>query len=391
VSTLEYTGIHITGACYKNSEIYMFYEIIVCGQMCLDFLPSMENVTPNNLAASGKLFETGAMQISTGGSVANTGLALQRLGIKTGLIGLVGDDFVGRATLEFLRNRELQLADHIRVIEDAASSYTIVLAPRHYDRSFLHYFGTNNDFDYDSVDFDVVGQGDMFHLGYPTVLPKLYANNGSGLAQIFKKVHDDLGRITSLDLSLPDPSQPSGQAPWQTIFENTLPYVDIFIPSIEEIMLMLRRHDYDAWGNDLLSHLSAGYLNDLAQDLLDMGSAIVGFKLGVSGLYLRTTSDINRLAFLDTIRQSRDEWRDKIIWHPAFKVDVVGTTGAGDSAYAGFLSAIYRGLDCETCVKWACAVGACNVEAFDSTNGVLSWEETAKRLSIEWETLEPLA
>lgn len=368
----------------------MSYEIVVCGQMCLDFLPSMENVTPDNLAASGKLFETGAMQISTGGSVANTGLALQRLGMNTGLIGLVGDDFVGRATLEFLRNREYQLADHICVVADAASSYTIVLAPQHYDRSFLHYFGTNNQFDFDNVDFDVVAQGDMFHLGYPTVLPKLFANNGDSLTKIFKQVHD-LGRITSLDLSLPDPSQPSGQAPWKTIFEYTLPYVDIFIPSIEEIMLMLRRADYDAWGNDLLLYLTESYLDDLAQDLLQMGSAIVGFKLGVSGLYLRTTSDINRLAFLDMINQPRDKWLDKTVWHPAFKVDVVGTTGAGDSAYAGFLTAIYRGLDCESCVQFACAVGACNVEVFDSTNGVLSWDETTKRLSMDWDTLAPLS
>lgn len=369
----------------------MPYEIITCGQMCLDLLPNMKDVTPDNLSTTGKLFETGAMQISTGGSVANTGLALQRLGMKTGLIGWVGDDFVGRATIDFLRDREYQLGDHIRVEAGSASPYTIVLAPHNYDRSFLHYFGTNNRFDYDKIDFDVVAQSDMFHLGYPTVLPKLFANEGDGLAKIFRKVHDDLGLITSMDLTLPDPRQPSGQAHWKTILQRTLPYVDIFIPSIEEIMLMLRREDYDTWEGDVLSHLTANYLNDLAQDLLDMGSAIVGFKLGVSGLYLRTSPDNNRLAFLDAINQPRDEWLDKTIWHPAFKVDVIGTTGAGDSAYAGFLSAIYRGLDCLTCVKWACAVGACNVEAFDSTSGVLGWDATANRLSLDWETLKPLS
>jgi len=266
----------------------MSYEIITCGQVCLDFLPNMENVTPDNLASMGKLFETGGMEISTGGSVANTGLALQRLGMKTGLMGLVGDDFVGHATLDFLRNREAQLADNIRIEENEASSYTIVLAPRDYDRSFLHYFGTNNSFDYDTVDFDVVAQADMFHLGYPTVLPKLFANGGASLAKIFKTAHNDLNIITSMDLSLPDPAQPSGQAPWKTIFQHTLPYVDIFIPSIEEIMLMLRRDDYDAWGDDLLSNLTLDYLNTLAQELLNMGSAIVGFKLGDSGLYLRS-------------------------------------------------------------------------------------------------------
>lgn len=367
----------------------MSYEIMTCGQVCLDFLPNMRDVTPDNLASMGKLFETGAMEISTGGSVANTGLALQRLGMKTSLMGLVGDDFVGRATLDYLRNRDAQLADHIRIVEDEASSYTIVLAPRDYDRSFLHYYGANNIFDYEKVDFDVVAQADMFHLGYPTVLPKLYANEGEGLAKIFKTVHDDLKLITSMDLSLPDPAQSSGQAPWKTILKHTLPYVDIFIPSIEEIMFMLRRDDYDAWGEQLVSNLTLTYLNQLSEELIHMGSANVGFKLGDSGLYLRTASDLDRLAFLDSINQPRQEWLDKTIWNPAFKVEVVGTTGAGDSAYAGFLSAIYRGLNPEMCVKWACAVGACNVEVFDSTNGVQTWDETAKRLSREWGTLEP--
>ena len=246
--------------------------------------------------------------------------------------------------------------------------------------------GTNDIFTVDHVDFDLVSQAKLFHLGYPTILPQLFADEGDALTRIFKKVHEDLQIPTSLDLSLPDPNKPSGQAPWYTILQRTLPHVDIFIPSIEEIMFMLRRDDYDSWGADLLSKLDTDYLDDLSQELLTMGSGIVGFKLSERGLYLRTSADENHLNFLNSLNQTASEWADKTFWHPAFQVRVVGTTGAGDSAYAGFLSALLRGLPMEECVRWACAVGACNVEASDATSGILTWEATATRLAAHWQT-----
>ena len=369
----------------------MSYEIVVCGHLCLDLLPGMGNITPDNLVTTGKLFETSALQMSTGGAVSNTGLALHRLGINVGLMGLVGDDLLGRVIIAFLRDREHRLGDHIHVVDGMPSSYTVVLAPENRDRTFLHCTGTNDIFDFDQVDFEMVAQGDMFHLGYPTILPRLFANDGDELVRIFKKVHSELGIVTSLDLSLPDPNRPSGQASWIIILQKTLPYVDIFIPSIEEILFILRRDDYDSWGDSLLAHITSDYMDELAQDLIHMGSAIVGFKLGESGFYIRTASDSDRLVFLEKINQSSEAWVDKAVWQKAFQVEVAGTTGAGDSAYAGFLTALYHGLDIEACAKWACAVGACNVEASDATSGILSWEATAQRLASDWKTITPIS
>ena len=38
-------------------------------------------------------------------------------------------------------------------------------------------------------------------------------------------------------------------------------------------------------------------------------------------------------------------------------------------------------------VGWACAVGACNVEATDATSGIQNWEATQRRLDSGWEVM----
>ena len=170
------------------------------------------------------------------------------------------------------------------------------------------------------------------------------------------------------------------------LLQNTLPFVDIFVPSIEETLFMLRRQDYDRWGGNCLERLSHSYLRLLANQLLDMGGAVVGFKLGELGIYLQA-GDKKNLERLSELPISSAAWANQQVWHPAFIVgDVVGTTGAGDSAYAGLLSAILYGMSIGETAQWACAVGACNVEAADATSGVQSWNETSNRIRRGWST-----
>ncbi|MEO8613419.1 MAG: PfkB family carbohydrate kinase, partial [Chloroflexota bacterium] len=193
------------------------------------------------------------------------------------------------------------------------------------------------------------------------------------------------GAVTSVDMTLPDAQRPSGQADWRTIFVRTLPYTDIFIPSIEEALYCLRRADFDAWEGKVLEHITAAYLSDLADELIGMGGVIVGFKLGHLGLYVKTAS-AEPFERLQRLHLNAADWAGKTVWSPAFQVEVAGTTGAGDAAYAGFLAGLVRGMSLADAVRWACAVGACNVEAADATSGVRSWAETQARLDAGWPT-----
>jgi sugar/nucleoside kinase (ribokinase family) len=61
---------------------------------------------------------------------------------------------------------------------------------------------------------------------------------------------------------------------------------------------------------------------------------------------------------------------------PAFPVQAVDTTGAGDCFAGAFLAGIHHGLSYQECGRLANAVGAMNVEQLGATTGVRNLEET---------------
>ncbi|HSS98095.1 MAG TPA: PfkB family carbohydrate kinase, partial [Terriglobales bacterium] len=335
-------------------------EVVVCGHLCLDIVSDMEQIPLTALGVPGRLYESGKLSLTTGGSVSNTGLALHRLGIRTHLMGNVGDDLVGQNVKQILAARDPALGESIKVLPGEFSSATIVLTPHQVDRVFLYFVGPNGTFGRERVDWPVVEKTQIFHLGYPSLLPRLFADDGAEMLAILERAKSS-GAVTSVDMTLPDAQRPSGQADWWKIFARTLPYTDIFIPSIEEGLFCLRRADFDAWEGNILEHITAGYLSDLADEMIEMGGVIVGFKLGHLGFYVKT-AQAEPFERLQRLHLNVAEWAGRTVWSPAFQVEVAGTTGAGDAAYAGFLAGLVRGRTPADAVRWACAVGACNVE-----------------------------
>ncbi|MCS7049389.1 MAG: carbohydrate kinase family protein [Verrucomicrobiae bacterium] len=323
-------------------------EIVVAGHICLDIIPRFPRADVDYRAVMqpGKLVFVDPPVISTGGAVANTGLALHRLGVPTGLMGKVGDDLFGHAILDVIRSHAPALAEPMIVDRTVASSYTVVINPPHVDRMFLHCPGANDTFTADDVRDEMLRGARLFHFGYPPLMRRFYADSDE-LARLFRRVKS-LGLTTSLDMAFPDPNSEAGRAPWPVILQRALPHVDIFLPSLDEMRFMLRRDS----------------VREIAQQLLDWGAGVVGLKLGEDGLYVRTRDG---------------EWHA-----PCFQTTVVGTTGAGDCTIAGFLAGWIKGLPLPEIITMAVAVGACNVEAADATSGIIPWDRVVARVRAGW-------
>jgi sugar/nucleoside kinase (ribokinase family) len=303
-------------------------------------------------------------------------------------MGKVGDDVFGRAIQDSIRAYGADLAEAMIVDPAVHTSYTIVLSLPGVDRAFLHYPGANDDFGAEDIRYDLLTDARLFHFGYPPLMKRMYEDGGFELTQTFFRAKET-GITTSLDMALPDPASPAGHADWAGILKSVMPHVDVFMPSIEEILFMLRPTTYqalqtEARGADILPLVRSELLSHLSQELLDLGAGIVALKLGDRGLYLRTASR-RRLAAIGRARPSETAcWADKELWAPCFQVDVVGTTGAGDATIAGLLSALLRDLSPEQAITAALAVGACNVESADALSGIRSWDETWQRVWDGW-------
>lgn len=366
-------------------------RVVVAGHICLDIIPTL--VGSSVTFAPGRLIEAGKAVLATGGPVSNTGLALHKLGIPTDLMGKVGDDLFGNAILRLIEQQGPGLAARMVLAPGESSSYSIILSHPRVDRVIVHSPGCNDTFGPDDVRYDVLEEAGLFHFGYPPLMARMYEQNGVALQEIFQRVKER-GVTTSLDLSLPDPSGPSGRADWRVILSAVLPYVDVFLPSIEELLQMLRRPLFErlsskAGNNQFLDLVQPEVVSELGQELLEMGARIVGLKVGHRGFYLRT-ADAERLGQIGRAQPIHlTSWAGRELWAPCFATTVVGTTGSGDATIAGFLMGLLRGMSPEETLAAACAVGACNVEAADALSGIRSWPETLERIAAGWQRLRP--
>ncbi|MCX7919355.1 MAG: carbohydrate kinase family protein [bacterium] len=367
-------------------------DTVVTGHICIDIIPSFPKLaakTMGQIFVPGTLVKIGKAAISTGGPVSNTGLALKKLGINVALIAKVADDFFGNATIELLKQSGMEKGIHKVKPGDEVSSYTIALAPPGFDRMFLHNPGTNNTFGYADIDFELVRQAKLFHLGYPPAMRKMYADNGKEMVKIFKKVKQ-LGVTTSLDMSLPDPESESGKADWNKILKNTLPYIDIFLPSVEETLFMLDKPKYlqikkQAKGQQMLDSIPAELYSWLAEKCLEYGAKIVGLKCAHKGFYLRTSDEqtLSKIGFAKP--NNLKTWANRELWEPSFHVEpIASATGSGDSAIAGFLAAYLRGKTIEVTLRYACAVGGDNLYALDALSSIRNWQETTRQIQSGW-------
>lgn len=366
------------------------FDVVSAGHICLDIIPKfLVEGKPDmgKLFLPGKLINMGEVKVSTGGPVSNTGLGMHILGTNARFMGKVGDDFFGHGVLQLLE--QYNAADSMTVVKGEQTSYTIVVIPGDVDRIFLHHTGTNDTFCSEDVNYDVVGQGRLFHLGYPPLMRGLYSNDGAELINTFKRAKET-GVTTALDMSLPDPTSESGKVNWKKVLEGLLPYVDIFLPSGEEALFMLRRETYDklaqrSKGSEMLDEMDAELLDSVASEILELGSKVAVVKLAHRGMFLRTAGkdrlgEIGKAACGDV-----DAWSNRQLWEEAFYVEkVASATGSGDSSIAGFLSAYLRGLSPEDCLKVGCCVGGQNVQVMDAVSGIKTWDQTQAMIKT-WE------
>jgi len=197
-------------------------------------------------------------------------------------------------------------------------------------------------------------------------------------------------------MAMPDPTSSSGQANWQIILERVSPYVDIFLPSIEEIVFMLDRDLFEkrkaaAGGEDPVLVYEPEDCTDISDKLLSMGVKIVAIKCGIRGVYLRTGNSEQISAIGTACPKDINAWANREMWAGSFKTEnFASALGAGDATIAGFLCGFLRGFSPEYALQIANIVGWQNVQTIDTLSGIKNWQSTLELLKDKSKPRNPV-
>lgn len=363
------------------------HKILIAGSLVLDILPRFVNEdgeeVAHTLLAQGKLTESSDFVVYLGGEVGNTGLALEKLGVPVTLMSKVGDDSIGKivAGLMAASKSEVLLTE----MENTKSTASIALALPGRDKSTIHLRGASQLFCAGDFTKKVFFGHKVFHFGYPTTMKYLFANDGEQLEQIMRLAHES-GIVTSMDTSLPDLKAEPGKVNWKPILERVLPYVDLFLPSLEEALFMTDRERYvklvqEAETDELLPLLGDEDICNIAEQMLCGGAKIVLIKCGSRGMYLRTAGK-EKLEKMDLLSAEQlQKWSNRELWCSPFKVmKVKSTTGAGDTALAGFLTGLLGSLGPEESLNLAAFTAARCVSSWDTTGNIEKAENMIREM-----------
>jgi len=372
-------------------------EIVAAGHTCLDLIPAftmngkVDKLT--DVLVPGKMINMGECVVVGGGPVTNAGVSIRRLGVKTELIGKVGNDDFGKEILSWYEEHEGHFQG-IKAVDGESTSYTIAICIPGIDRFYLHHCGANDTFGYDDMDFDLVRRSKLLLFGYPPWMRKLYENKGAELTRILKRAKE-LGTTTALDLSLPDADGYGDQFDWLAILKDWVPLSDMMMPSAEEIFYFLYKEKFlqkrARLGprESILDHLTVREIATMGNDLIEMGAAIALIKCGHRGLYIRT-ADKGRLEKMGAAKCSDlENWTHRELWFPVYQEErFVGALGSGDSAIAGFLSAFVWHHTIESCLRYANAAGSMNVTVSDGLTWNKGFDDLTRRIKAGWKTKE---
>ena len=280
----------------------------------------------------GKLALFDELEIHTGGCANNTAIALTRLGISAGAMGKVGTDAFGDLILQTLIDNGADTAG-MQQDPSTSTSFSFVAVASDGERTFYHYIGANGELCEVDLNWEIIKSAKILHIAGALVMPRF---DGAPMANVLREAKV-LGITTSLDTAY------DATGKWMETLEPCLSYVDMFMPSIVEAQHLTGLSEY----------------REITQFLRDnYGIHTIVIKMGENGSYV-STPEAEHFA-------------------PAYPVNAVDATGAGDAYVAGFLAGTIMGWDLKATAELASATGAACVTAIGTTAGIQNLEETLK-------------
>ena len=264
------------------------------------------------------------IRMTVAGTGAATAVDLARLGMRVATFAVVGDDELGRWLTRKMAEEGIDVAG-ITVDPTVPTSATMLPIRPNGERPALHVIGANAKLGPEHLDWAVIERARFLHIGGTSLMARL---DGEPSGEVLRRAKA-AGLTTSLDLiGMPNVDH-------DALFGPCYPHLDYFLPNEEDaLMLSGQRTRADAirWFHDR-----------------GVGATVI--TLGAEGASFARAGEPETIV-------------------PAYRVEIVDTTGCGDAFSAGFITGLAEGRALLAATGLGVAAGSCVATGLGSDAGL---------------------
>ncbi len=262
-----------------------------------------------------------------GGSGANTIKGLAHLGCRCGLIGRIGTDTAGKNFLEQMES--LGVKSFLRHTETPTGQVVCLITPDQ-ERTMRSFFGASQEMSEKDLDPAVFEGVRLVHIeGYSLLKGSLVQRAMAVAKEAGARVSFDLGSFELVHAYKP-------------LIIDLIKYVDILFANRDEVYA--------------LTQLDPQKGCDVLKDLCEIAVVLTGPE----GCWIGR--------------------HDRRMHHPAFRVEAIDSTGAGDLFASGFLYGFLQGRSLDECAYYGSLTGAAAVQVRGAEIPDERWNEIKKLL-----------
>jgi len=257
--------------------------------------------------------------MSPGGQVASAMVTCARLGLRTKYVGTVGDDLRGQIQMESLQNTGINL-DHVLVRKGVANQTAYIIIDRTTgERTVFWSRPEELRMRPEEITGEMIGKARLLHIdGHDTEAVERAA-----------QIAREHGMPVTVDVDTIYPG-----------FEKVLPYVTHLVASQEWPVAWTKEKD------------ALHALDKVQQE----------YKIPVAAMTLGSYGSLARV-------------NGQVHYSPAFVVNCVDTTGAGDVFHGAFCYAVLEGMDVPDALEFSNAMAALNCRALGARGGIATAAE----------------
>lgn len=318
----------------KGEKLEPKFDVVTVGEVLVEIMRKQRDVTHDVTGEYLGPYPSGAPAIFADSAA--------RLGLSSAIVGVVGDDDFGGLLLKRLREDGVN-TDGVRVAKGYTTGIAFVMYYSSGERRFLFHlrYSAAGNLRPSDVTRDQISSARALHIMGSSL--SVSASSRKACERAISLAQESGVKITF------DPNLRPELLPISKIRRLCLPAIrrsEVVMPSKMEAEVI-------TGGNDVV---------EAGLKLLEEGPKIVVIKMGGQG----------SVAILSS---------GEVVRVPAYSVEEVDPTGAGDVFDAAFMRMYLRGESVERCLRFANAAGAIKVKNFGPMEGPSSTDEVIAFMS----------